>query len=211
MKESLDWAKKDFESGSDHLSDHEEEARSQTILRTGDGVTVVLPFGLPGLGIRLHGFIMLAPILLFMVLLLWFPAIVFRAEWESATTPVVVTAGCVVLFWALARVLQLMSKNRDLFPRRYFVTLGERGIAMHFSRLHFPAGRAKPAISWRDAASIETCSRVYFPAWFLGIPRVETLEVVSKDGAQVKIPFGRLKDRRVLDEVADLIRGKMKS
>jgi hypothetical protein len=150
----------------------------------------------------------MAPLLLFMILCILFPAVVLQSEWNSVTTPFVAISGSLVLLWALLKVLRMMLKNRDLFPLSYFITLSHQGIAMHFARWQFPARRGKIVIQWPDVQSIETTSRLYLPAVLLGCFNVKTLEVVSNNGDRVIIPFRQNSAEHFAEEVLALIREK---
>ena len=105
-----------------------------------------------------------------------------------------------------------MLKNRELFPRCYFVTLGNRGIAMHFTRLHFPFHRPCMSISWKHIQSVKKDSYAFMPVLFFGTLRVTTVEVVSSTGEKVIIPF-RLAGEKALataEQIERLIRQKIK-
>ena len=66
------WPAKDFEIAQDFLEEHEAEAKTSPIMDTRKEVVVILPAGLPGLGVRFHGGFMMAPLLVFMAAVLWF-------------------------------------------------------------------------------------------------------------------------------------------
>ena len=66
------WVKKDYQAGLNFIIDHEEEAASNTILATGVDVTILLPSGLPLYGTGFYGIFMLAPIVLFMLIISYF-------------------------------------------------------------------------------------------------------------------------------------------
>jgi hypothetical protein len=200
-----DWARADYKSA---LKMIEETDEGNHILNSPQGVTAILPGGLPGNGFHFIGIIMMAPLLIFMALCIFFPIIVLQSEWNSATTPFVAISGSLVLLWALLKVLQMMIKNRDLFPLRYFVTLSDQGIAMHFAGWHFPAKPGKIAIQWKDVDSIETTSRVYLLALLQGALNVRTLEIVSSNGDRVLIPFRPKSAEHFAEKIQALIRGK---
>jgi hypothetical protein len=151
---------------------------------------------------------MMAPLLLFIILCILFPIIVLQSEWNSVTTPFVAISGSLVLLWALLKVLRMMLKNRDLFPLSYFVTLGEKGLAMHFARWHFFAKYSKTALQWQDVQSVETTSRFYFPAALVGYFNVKTLEIVSRNGDRIIIPFRQKSAEHFAEEVLALVRKK---
>ncbi|MEE9259302.1 MAG: hypothetical protein V3U37_07135, partial [Nitrospinaceae bacterium] len=145
-----DWSLQDYASAQTFLAENEEQAASETVLDAGDGLTVILPAGLPAYGMRFAGLFMLAPIILFMVILILFPVLGFVTRWDITPTTLAITAGCAIMFWGFTQVLRLMFANRDLFSRICFVTLGRKGIAMHFSRLHFPFRSPRTSIPWKE-------------------------------------------------------------
>ncbi len=101
---------------------------------------------------------------------------------------------------------RLLTSNRDLFPRTHFVTLGDEGIAMHFSRLNYPYRNPKAAIAWKDIKLIE---RKPMPATALpGILPKTALEVVSINGERVAIllNFPPAKLKPALVEIETIIR-----
>ena len=183
------WAEQDIERGISYLADHEQEATDTTILATGDGHRILLPTGLPAYGANVVGMFMMAPILLFMLVLTLFPIQILWSGKGFSTTSIVLILLCLSLLWGLTKILRLMLKNRELFPRCYFVTLGNRGIAMHFTRLHFPFHRPRLSIAWKDIKLVKKLSHAFMPVLFLGALRVTTVEVVSFTGEKVIIPF----------------------
>jgi hypothetical protein len=205
QKSIPDWARADYESA---LQQIEEADEGMHILNGPQGVTAILPGGLPGNGFHFIGIIMMAPIFIFIALCVFFPIIVLQSEWNSATTPFVAISGSLVLLWALLKVFQMMIKNRDLFPWRYFVTLSDQGIAMHFARRHFPAKPGKMAIQWKDAHVMESKKRVYILALLRGGLNVHTLEIVSGNGDRVIIPFRSKSNDDFSEDVRKLIRKK---
>ena len=183
------WAEQDIERGISYLADHEQEATDTTILTTGDDHRILLPTGLPAYGANVVGMFMMAPLLLFMLVLTVFPIQILWSGKILSTTPMALILLCLSLLWGLTKVFQLMLKNRELFPRCYFVTLGYRGIAMHFTRLHFPFHRPRMSIAWKDIKLVKKDSHAFMPVLFLGALRVTTVEVVSSTGEKVIIPF----------------------
>ena len=201
-----DWACADYESALEQIAETDEDSSPRFIHGNPQGVTAILPGGLPCNGFHFIGIIMLAPLFVFMLLCILFPIIVLQSEWNSATTPFVAITGSLVLLWAQLKVLQMMIKNHDLFPLRYFVTLSEQGIAMHFENWHFPGNKSHVAIPWKEAKSIQTGKRVYLLALLNGRIIVPSLEIVSHNGDRVLIPFApSCKDNA---DVLKLIRGK---
>ena len=205
QKSIPDWARADYESAFQQI---EETDEGMHIINSPQGVTALLPGGLPGNGFHFIGIIMMAPLFIFMALCIFFPIIVLQSEWNSATTPFVAISGSLILLWALLKVLQMMIKNRDLFPLRYFVTLSEQGIAMHFARWNFPDKPGTLTIQWKDAQVIESKSRVYLLALLHGGLNVHTLEIVSSNGDRVIIPFRSKSNDGFSEDVRKLIREK---
>ena len=188
-KSEIHWNEKDYNTAWDFLLDNEALAKKQILLDTEKGVSVILPSGLPGLGMRFVGFFMVAPILIFMATLLLFPFIILGAPWTWAPLSFVIFILSLVLLLGLAWVLKLMMNNRDLFPRAYYITLGEKGIAMHYSRWHKPWGPAKVAIPWEQVRTAQAKDTLFLPALFLGTARITTLQVVSNNGDMIEIPY----------------------
>ncbi|MCH8313655.1 MAG: hypothetical protein IID17_11790, partial [Nitrospinae bacterium] len=148
----------------------------------------------------------------FMLILTVFPIQILWSGKGLSTTSIILILTCLILFWGLTKVFQLMLKNRELFPRCYFVTLGQRGIAMHFNRLHFPFHRSRLSIKWKDIKLVKKFSHAFMPVLFLGALRVTTVEVVSFTGEKVIIPF-RLTGEKALvtaEEIQRLIYQKIK-
>lgn len=208
QKPILDWVRADYESALQQIEETDEAIPPKHIIGNPQGVTAILPGGLPGNGFHFIGIIMMAPLFIFMALCILFPIVVLQSEWNSATTPFVAISGSLVLLWALFKVLQMMIKNRDLFPLRYFVTFSKQGVAMHFARWHYPTKPGKVALQWKDVDSIETTSRVYLLALLHGTLNVRTLEIVSNKGERVLIPFRPKSKDSFSEDVMKLIREK---
>ena len=206
------WAEKDIERGINYLEDHEHEATETAILTAGDDHRILLPTGLPAYGANVVGMFMMAPLLLFMLVLAVFPIQILWTGKGLSTTPIILILLCLTLLWGLTKVFQLMLKNRELFPRCYFVTLGQKGIAMHFTRLHFPFHRSCMSISWKDIQTVKKNTCAFMPVLFLGALRVTTVDVVSSTGEKVIIPF-RLDGEKAVataEQIERLIRQKIK-
>ena len=206
------WAEQDIERGINYLEDHENEAVDTTIINTGDDHRILLPTGLPAYGTNVVGLFMLAPILLFMVVLTFFLIQILWSGKILYTVPMILIALCLGLLWGLAKILQLMLKNRDLFPRCYFVTLGQRGIAMHFTRLHFPFHPSRVSIAWKKIKLVRKLSRAFMPFLFFGVLRVSTVEVISSTGEKIIIPFRLVGEKAIAtaDQIEKLIYQKIK-
>lgn len=208
----IGWNKKDYAIAYIFLSENEDESESATVLETGKDVSVILPQGLPALGVGFLGLFMSAPILVFMVILLLFPVLGFTGPWELNRNTVAITLTCGLLLFGFVKVVRLMLKNRDLFPRKYFVTLGNQGIAMHFSRLHVPSNNPKTAIPWERVRSVKKSSSLFLMALFLGRPIVASVEVESSDGRKLIIPVPLEKSGKLMEaeRIINLIQKKMK-
>ena len=183
------WADKDYELADDYLSEHEEEARAGAVIDCGQDVHAILPKGLPALKIRFHGLFMIAPLPLLMACVVFLPLSGFLGEWEVNGTTLGISLLCLVMLAGLMRVILVMLNNRDMFPRSYFVTLGPEGVAMHFSRIHFPAINPKTWIAWKDIKSVQRTSTFFLPALLLGRPLVPALKIMSRHGPAIFIPM----------------------
>lgn len=186
------WSEEDFAAAQRYLTHHEERARVSAVLQTDSGVTVVLPYGLPGLGVTFHGVFMAAPIVLFLALLGTFLIVGVEEDWGFNAVTLALAALCGLLLWGLGKALKLLLKSRELFPRRHFVTLGSRGIGMHFRRWQLPGGNPRAAIAWEEVAQVRRGGKRFFPpALLCGVIAAETLELESAAGEKVTIPFHR--------------------
>lgn len=96
------------------------------------------------------------------------------------------------LLWGLGRVFQMVTRNRDLFPIKYFSTLGAQGVAMHFSRFHFPLRDPQARLDWDEVASVQKITGIFIPAWFHGRFHIPLLEIRSLKGKTVVIPIVQL-------------------
>jgi hypothetical protein len=178
------WMQSDYAIGLDFLAENEEP----TLLDTGSGVTVIPPIGLPLYGLSLYSIFTLAPIPIFILSVAYFlVAFLFSGHGTPATLAMVI-GGCIFMLWGLGKALQLLLSTRDLFPRKFFTTLGKEGIAMHYSRWHFPF-QPRTAIAWKDIASTRITKTLFLPGLLVGIPRTWVVEVTAKNGERLKIPF----------------------
>lgn len=202
------WIASDYSRADDYVLGHEEEAKTRTVIDCGDGVYALLPKGMPALKIRFHGLFMIAPLPLLSVCVIFLPLSGFLGEWQVNTTTLGISLMCLVMLAGLIRVMVFMLNIRDMFPRKYFVTLGPQGLAMHFTRIHFPAGRPTAFVGWNEVASVERTTCFFLPALLLGRLNVPALQVFSKEGRPVVIPLnsplpGRDKD---FEHIENLIR-----
>lgn len=183
------WTSKNYDQADAYIAVHEEETKIRAVLDCGQGVHAVLPKGLPALKIRFHGLFMIAPLPLLMACVVFLPLSGFLGEWEVNATTLGISLLCLLMLAGLMRVILVMLNNRDMFPRKYFVTLGPEGLAMHFSRTHFPAANPKAFIVWQEVESVQRASTFFLPALLLGRPTVPALQVVSRNRLVVTIPM----------------------
>jgi len=183
------WTSKNYDLANAYIVEHEEEIQARAVIDCGKGVHAILPKGLPALKIRFHGLFMIAPLPLLMACVIFLPLSGFLGEWEVNGTTLGISLLCLLMLAGLIRVILVMLKVRDMFPRAYFVTLGPEGLAMHFSRIHFPAAHPKAYIAWKDVESVQRTSSFFLPALFLGRLSVPALQVVSRQGPVVIIPM----------------------
>lgn len=204
-----DWSTNDYQTALNYIVDHEDEAASNVILPVEKDITVVLGFPLYGAGF--YGIFMLSPIILFMLVTAYFMFVILSADSMEMQTQILFSGGCFFLLWALGKALQLLIASRDLFPRKYFTTLSTKGISSHYSKLHFLL-HSKVTLIWSD---IET-TRVYqslFPAGlYAGFLKVHIIEITSKNGDILKIPFHVPSDKAtfIADTILGLINQKLK-
>jgi hypothetical protein len=183
------WSSKNYDLAEAYISEHEEETKSRAVIDCGKGVHAILPKGLPALKIRFHGLFMIAPLPLLMACVIFLPLSGFLGEWEVTVTTLGISLFCMLMLAGLMRVILVMLKVRDMFPRAYFVTLGPEGLAMHFSRVQFPTTNPKAFIAWKDVESVQRTTNFFLPALLLGRPSVPALQIVSRQGPVVIIPM----------------------
>jgi hypothetical protein len=183
------WATKNYDLADSYIAEHEEETKTRAVIDCGNGIHAVLPKGLPALKIRFHGLFMIAPLPLLMACVIFLPLSGFLGEWEVNGTTLGISLLCLLMLAGLMRVILVMLNNRDMFPRKYFVTLGPKGLAMHFSRIHFPLTNPTTFIEWKNVESVQRASSFFLSALLLGRPAVPTLQVVSRSGPVVLIPM----------------------
>jgi hypothetical protein len=183
------WASKNYDHADAYIEKHEEETQSRAVIDCGNGIHALLPKGLPALKIRFHGLFMIAPLPILMACVIFLPLSGFLGEWEVNMTTLGISALCLLMLAGLIRVILVMLNNRDMFPRAYFVTLGPDGLAMHFSRIHFPAAHPKAYIAWKDVESVQRTSCFFLPALLLGRPSVPALQITSRHGPVITLPM----------------------
>ncbi len=183
------WTSKSYNIADAYISEHEEETKTRAVIDCGKGIHALLPKGLPALKIRFHGLFMIAPLPLLMACVVFLPLSGFLGEWEINGTTLGISLLCLLMLAGLMRVILFMLNNRDMFPRKYFVTLGPEGLAMHFSRIHFPAADPNAFIAWKDIETVQRTSTFFLPALLLGRTSVPVLKIVSRHGPVVFIPM----------------------
>ena len=183
------WTSKYYDHADAYIVEHEEEIHTHAVIDCGKGVHAILPKGLPALKIRFHGLFMIAPLPILIACVIFLPLSGFLGEWEINGTTLGISLLCLLMLAGLIRVMLVMLNNRDMFPRAYFVTLGPEGLAMHFSRIHFPATHPKACIAWKDVESVQRASCFFLPALLLGRPTVPALQIVSRHGPVVILPL----------------------
>lgn len=189
------WAQSDYATGLDFIAENEEKVASSTILDTETGVTVIIPTGLPLYGVGLYSAFTLSPILLFILVVAYFLIALVLSGHGTAITVLKIAGVCVFMLWGLGKALQVLFLVRDLFPRKFFTTMGKEGIAMHYSRWHFLSG-PKTAVSWKEVESARINSILFLPGLLLGIPKVTVFEITAKNGELIRIPFHPKKELR---------------
>ncbi len=183
----LDWEISDYGKARDFIEINEEDIGQNPVLDCGQGLTAVIPLGTPAVGIRLHGAIMLAPIPLFMLCAALVPVFGIFGPWNISLTTLGITVGCGIMILGLARAGRLVLNQRELFPRKFFTTLGRDGIGMQYPFWHFPFVRTRKKLAWRDVQSV-TPAKVFFLPGLLTLQfRLPVFQVMSKDGGQVLV------------------------
>lgn len=183
------WSSKNYDHADAFIAEHEEETQTRAVIDCGKGVHAVLPKGLPALKVRFQGLFMIAPLPVLMACVIFLPLSGFLGEWEVNPTTLGISLLCLLMLAGLMRVILAMLNNRDMFPRKYFVTLGPEGVAMHFARIHFPAANPKTCIAWQDVQSVQRTSSFFLPALLLGRSMVPALQITSRQGTIVTLPL----------------------
>ena len=88
------WSEKDYQIGLNFIRNNEDQANSDTILNTENDVSVILPSGLPIFGARFYGIFMLAPIVLFMLVISYLILIVLTANSLDTQTQLLFFSVC---------------------------------------------------------------------------------------------------------------------
>jgi hypothetical protein len=199
------WSKIDYETASTWIAGNEDKAKNAILLKIDDEVTAILPGGLAAFSTGFHGCLMFAPLPLFMAIVALVPIIGFSSSWPINGTTLILSAGSLGLIFALLFAARLLLKSRDLFPRTHFVTIGDKGIAMHFSRLNYPYSDPKSAIAWKDIKSIER--KPMQITTINGLLPKTAMDITSTNGDKVAILLNFHPDRikPALDEIEHMI------
>jgi hypothetical protein len=204
-----DWPTKVYQTVLSYIVEHEDEATLNIILPVDQNITAVL--GLPLYGVGFYGIFMLSPIILFMLVTSYFMFVILNADSIEIQTQILFSGGCLFLLWALGKALQLLISTRDLFPRKYFTTLSVKGVSSHYSKLHFPF-HSQLALDWNDVEYTRAYQSFLLAGLFMGFLKVHIVEITSKRGDILKIPFHISSGQAisVSDAILDLVNQKMK-
>ena len=211
QKDALgNWSEKDYQIGLNFIRNNEDQANSDTILYTDNNVSVISPSGLPIFGAGFYGIFMLAPIVLFMLMISYLIIIVLTANSLETQSQLLFSSVCLFFLWALTKVLKLIISKHELFPRNYFSTVGTQGVAGHYSKLHFPF-HSTVTIKWTEIKSIRSYSTFFLPGFILGIFKVYIVEIHSKEGRILKFPFyaPEKKALAITEKILQLINPKL--
>ena len=204
-----EWVTKDYQTALSYIGEHEDEAALNIILAVDQSITAVL--GLPLYGAGFYGIFMLSPIILFMLVTSYCMFLIIIADSMEMQTQIFFSGGCFFLLWALEKALQLLISTRDLFPRKYFTTLSVKGVSSHYSKLHFPY-HSQVTFDWDDVESTRAYQSFLLAGLFAGFLKVHIVEITSKRGDILKIPFHVPSDQAisVSDAILNLVNHKMK-
>tara|TARA_B100000686_G_scaffold99758_1_gene106890 strand:- start:691 stop:1320 length:630 start_codon:yes stop_codon:yes gene_type:complete len=204
------WAKTDYQVALNFITEHEDRNLSDPILVTEKNLAAILPSGLPLFGSGFYGIFMLAPIILFMLIIAYFIFIIINAELLKIQTQLIFSGGGLFLLLALIKALKLLISSRDLFPRKYFTVLGPEGVSAHYATWHFPA-HSKTAIKWNEIKSTRFYSSFFLPGFLAGFLKTSIVEITSKKGTILKIPFYTNNEQtpNISQKILDLIHQKM--
>jgi len=204
-----DWLIKDYQTALSYIGEHEDEAALNIILPVDQSITAVL--GLPIYGAGFYGIFMLSPIILFMLVTSYFMFVILNVDSMEMQTQIFFSWGYLFLLWALGKALQLLISTRDLFPRKYFTTLSAKGVSSHYSKLHF-LFHSQVTFEWDDVESTRAYQSFLLAGLFVGFFKVHIVEITSKRGDILKIPFYIPSGQAisVSDAILDLVNQKMK-
>jgi hypothetical protein len=184
----LNWADRDYEVGYDALLDHS-DPETPTLFNAKETLQLILPEGLPVFGLHWIGAVMIAPILVFISILALLPIIIITGSHATWINGIVTTGMCLILLWGFSFVLKLMILNRDIFPRRYFSFFGSDGIAVRFSRLHFPMQNPKMELAWNEIKSLHIVRKFFLPGLLVANPIIVFIEAQAEGDRKISIPI----------------------
>jgi hypothetical protein len=204
-----DWPTKDYQTALSYIVENEDEAALNIILPVDQSITAIL--GLPLYGAGFYGIFMLSPIILFMLVTSYFMFVILNIDSIEMKTQILISGGCFFLLWALGKALRLLFSTRDLFPRKYFTTLSAKGVSSYYSKLHFPF-HSQVALDWNDVESTRAYQSFLLVGLFASSLKVHIVEITSKRGDILKIPFHIPSGQAisVSDAILDLVNQKMK-
>jgi hypothetical protein len=204
-----DWPTKDYQTALSYIVKYEDKAALNIILPVDQSITAVL--GLPLYGAGFYGIFMLSPIILFMLVTSYFMFVTLNADSIQMQTQIFFSGGCFFLLWALGKALQLLISSRDLFPRKYFTTLSAKYVSSHYSKLHFPF-HSQVTFDWDEVKSTRAYQSFLLAGLFAGFLKVHIVEITSKSGDILKIPFHIPSGQAISisDAILDLVNQKMK-
>ena len=135
---------------------------------------------------------------------------VFDAGSLKIQIQLIIFGGGLFLLMALKKALNLLTSSRDLFPHKYFTVLGPEGVSAHYATWHFP-DHAKTAIKWNEIKSTRFYSSFFLPGFLAGFLKTSIVEITSKNGTILKIPFYTKNEQvsNTSQKILDLIHQKM--
>ncbi len=199
-----DWLSSDYNAAFNFLLESDEAG---PLVEAGS-VTVLLPTALPGRSPRLLGLFMAAPLAVFLVTLAAFPFVVLGGPWQWSGGGWFVALLALALSLGLLFAMKLLLKNRDLFPRCHFVTLGEAGIGMHFARWHRASAKPAAGIPWDRLSSVSERQSFFPPALLVGVLATRLIAVEANNGDTVLVPLAAC-DRDLAEEIRQRIRARL--
>ena len=183
-----DWTEQDYHKAEEFLDTLDEEPKNTAVVDCGGGLTAILPRGIPALGVGWQGALMLAPLPLLLAWPVWVLGIGLPGSTGSAARLGIVVLS-LFLIAGLIRVVFILLNNRTLFPRKYFATVSASGVAMHFSRTHFPLADPRAFLAWNEVAAVSVDNIFFPPALLTFRPRVPCLHISGSNGKSLTIPF----------------------
>ena len=93
------WAQSNYAIGLDFITQNEEQAKASPLLDAGCGVTVALPTGLPLYRLGLYSAFILAPILLFIMVVAYFLVAFLFSGHGTTGTLFMISGACIFMLW----------------------------------------------------------------------------------------------------------------